>query len=126
LRLASLWIAVGWMLVASLVVASLATVPDVSPGLGHLDKLAHVVAYVLVMTWFVQIWTSPRVLLAHGCFLVLLGILLEVLQGWSDRRTADGLDALANAFGVLLGMLASRTSVSSLLERLEVRLFPAP
>jgi hypothetical protein len=126
LRFARYWIAVGWALVASLVVASLITLPDEAVGLDPVDKVLHVVAYLVVMAWFVQIWSEQRVVLAYGGFLVALGIVLELLQGAGGHRTADGLDALADAGGVLLGWLTSRTPVSGLLERLEGRLSSPP
>jgi hypothetical protein len=125
LRFAPCWIAIGWTLVAGLVVASLVTVPDEVRELGSVDKLVHVVLYLLVMAWFVQIWSAQRVILAYAAFLVVLGIVLEILQGAGGHRTADGLDAVANAGGVVLGWMTSRTPVSGLLERLEGRL-PTP
>lgn len=116
------WIAVGWLLVAALVAASLVTVPIEVAGLGLADKLVHLAAYLLVMAWFAQIWSSPPLLFAHAFFLVLLGVVLELLQGASGYRTADAVDAMANAGGVLLGWLTVRTPASGLLERLEARL----
>jgi len=122
LRFASLWVAVGWLLVAGLVAVSLVTVPVEAPKLPFVDKLAHLVVYLLVMAWFAQIWSSWRALSAHACFLVLLGVALELLQGASGHRSAEAVDAVANAAGVLLGTLTARTPASGLLARLEARL----
>ena len=122
LRFPYWWIAVGWLLVAGLVAASLMTLPVEVPRLGFTDKLVHLVAYLLVMAWFAQIWSSPRALSAHAWFLVLLGVVLELLQGSSGDRTADPLDAMANGCGVLLGRLTALTRASGLLKRLEARL----
>jgi VanZ family protein len=124
LRFAHQWIAVGWLLVAGLVAASLLTAPGEAVVLRYADKPAHVVAYLLVMAWFVQIWRSRRVLFAYACFLVLLGVALELLQATTGQRTADAFDAMANSGGVLLGWLTARTPASGLLERLDARLGP--
>jgi len=124
LRFGPCWIAVGWLLVAGLVSGSLVAVPDDLPGFGPGDKLLHVGAYLLVMAWFVQVWSSGRVLLGHALFLVALGVLLELLQGAGGYRTADHLDALANGVGIVLGWLTSRTKVTGLLRGVEVRLWP--
>jgi membrane associated rhomboid family serine protease len=104
------------------VVVSLVAIPDQVLGPDSRDKVAHVVAYLVVMAWFVQIWSAQRVILAYAGFLVVLGIVLELLQGMGGQRTADSLDALANAGGVFLGWLTSWTPVSGLLGRFEERL----
>ena len=113
----------GWLLVAALVAVSVGTVPSDLPETTHADKVAHLLAYMLVMGWFAQIWSSRSALFVHACFLVVLGIGLEMLQGSTDHRTADPLDALANAAGVVLGWLAARTPASRRLERLEASIW---
>jgi VanZ family protein len=122
LRFANLWIGVGWLLVAGLVVTSLAKLPFDLESPRYSDKLAHVLAYLLVMGWFAQIWTARRLLLGHAAFLVALGVALELLQGGTGYRTADVFDAMANAVGVLLGALSARTRAASLLAGLEAQL----
>jgi hypothetical protein len=124
LRYVHCWTAVGWLLVGGLVAGSLATPPiEVTPP-RFVDKLVHLVAYLLVMAWFAQIWRSRRVLCVHACFLVLLAVGLELLQGFTASRTPDAFDAMASAGGVLLGSLTALTPLSGLLERLEARLAP--
>lgn len=115
------WIAVGWLLVACITVASLVPPPAVTPGLPFVDKLVHLAAYLFVMAWFAQIWSSRRALAAHAFFLILLGVILELLQGSLGHRSADAVDAIANVGGVLLGRLTTRPPGSGLLERLETR-----
>jgi glycopeptide antibiotics resistance protein len=61
-----------------------------------------------------------RALAAAG--LVVLGIGLEVAQGWlTASRQADIADALVNSLGVLGGLSIAATPLARLLQRLDAR-----
>lgn len=68
------------------------------------DKVAHVLAYASLgaAAMFAQIRLAGR---AAGTLVALAayGVLLEALQGFGGVRTADALDALANASGAIAG-----------------------
>lgn len=102
-----LWRAGGWLGIVATLIASL-----MPPALGgddtHLDKLAHLFGYALLMFWWAQLVTQRRWKLALA--VVMFGIGIELLQGLTPDRLPDPLDALANLGGVLLGWLAARLS----------------
>lgn len=109
------WIAIGWLMVAAIVVGSLATVPAVGPDLPQGDKLQHVAAYFALTAWFAQISARWRVLLVHALGFVLLGATLEVLQALNPGRRFELADMVANAVGVLLGLGLARSRARGLL-----------
>jgi VanZ family protein len=118
LRWLPLWLAIGWLLVAVVVYLSLTPTPpeiDVPKG----DKVGHVLAYAVLMFWFVQIYerTRSRVLFALG--FVLLGIALEFLQGFTETRQFEIADMIADATGVALGWMAAPPRTHNLLAIVE-------
>jgi hypothetical protein len=72
LRWLPLWLATGWLLVASIIYLSLAPAPP-SIDLPEGDKLEHVLAYAVLMFWFAQMYyrTRSRLLFAVGFIHVL-------------------------------------------------------
>lgn len=71
------------------------------------DKVAHVLAYAALgaAAMFASIRIYGRRLLTLAA-LIAYGVLLEGLQGLGGVRSADALDALANASGALAGVVA--------------------
>jgi hypothetical protein len=81
------------------------------------DKVAHVLAYASLgaAAMFAQIHLAGRAavtLIALAAY----GVLLEALQGLGGVRTADAIDALANASGAVMG--AGAHYAAHLLDRL--------
>jgi len=99
------WLACGWAGVA--VTLGLSLMP---PTLGNdetqLDKLVHLLGYAVLMYWWAQLVVYQRSKLAIA--VVLLGVVIEGLQGLTPDRQPDLLDALANTAGVLLGWSIAR------------------
>lgn len=97
-----LWLTVGWAMVAAIVVLTLLP-PSAGLELGERDKLAHLLAYGVLMFWFCQLYPGrqPRILYAAG--LAAMGVVLEHIQGMLGYRTYDVFDMYANALGVVLG-----------------------
>ncbi len=120
LRFHSWWLTVGWGLVLGVVYSSLTPNPvDVSPlVLG--DKLAHFGAYLVLMLWFAQLYARRRHRIIAG-WLVLLGVVLEVVQGGLGYRTFDLADMLANALGVVAAWWLAATPLGHGLRRGEAR-----
>ena len=114
----AIWIAVAWSLVGLIVYLSLASMSISVPG-AHADKYGHVLAYGVVMFWFLQIYecTPSRVTIAGG--LITLGIALEFAQAWTGYRTFDYADMGADALGVAIGWLAAPPRTPHVLERVE-------
>jgi VanZ family protein len=115
-----LW-SVAWILaVAVVVVASLmpaVAVPDVPR---NFDKVEHLAAYAALAGGAVQLF-ARRLSWGFVCvLLVLLGIGLEHLQAQMGLgRQLDRADALANAFGVLLGLATAFTPWRDALLRMD-------
>lgn len=89
--------------------------------LPYIDKVEHVFAYFILMGWFAQIDHVPRQRMNYLIGFILLGILLEILQGLSGIRTADWRDELANSFGVLLAWQLTRKDLADFLLHFEHR-----
>ncbi len=94
----------GWLLVAAVCWFSLTPSP-VDSGIDNGDKLGHLLAYLVLMSWWGQLDPrSNRLLLIF----VFMGVALEGLQSLTPNREPSGLDMVANAAGALLGWLATR------------------
>lgn len=101
LRFARLWWWLGSAIVVLILYLSLMPSPP-QPPVPISDKWQHTFAYALMMSWFVQL--TPR----HWrvmVLLVLMGIGVEFVQGWSGYRYYEELDMLANSVGVFIGWL---------------------
>ncbi|AER54711.1 hypothetical protein DSC_00290 [Pseudoxanthomonas spadix BD-a59] len=117
-RWPALWFG-GWVLAMVLVVTTCLLpgedLPKVAEGM---DKLEHAGAFAVLAAWAVQLFATRRALLRAAAWLVILGVLIELLQGWfTADRTPDAIDALADASGVLLGLLVALTPARDLLLR---------
>ncbi len=117
-----LWHTLGWLMVAAVIVLSVAPeVPSVVDVPGS-DKVDHVVAYMSLMFWFCQLHGERRRWLWLGVGLFGLGVCLELVQGLLAFRTASLTDALANGCGILMGWWVVRTRLGHLLPYLDGRL----
>ena len=98
----SLWLGLGWLGIVAALVLSLGPATPQGP-VEHADKLVHLAGYATLMFWWAQLYiTFPqRVRLAAA--LVLLGIAIEWLQGFTPTREPDAWDVLANTTGIILG-----------------------
>ncbi len=114
-----LWRVGGWLGIGlTLVLSLMPSVLDTSDS--HTDKFVHLAGYAALMFWWAQIVTRQRWKLAVA--VILLGVVIEGLQGLTPNRQPDLLDVLANSGGVLLGWLFARF-LPNLPERLAA-LFP--
>jgi VanZ family protein len=117
-----LWHTLGWLLVVLVVFLSLTPKAPVLLEVPGSDKVNHVVAYLVMMLWFSQLQREPRRQFWIGAGLVALGVLLEVVQGLLVYRSADVLDGLANACGVIAGRCLVETRLGSSLAFLDGQL----
>ncbi|MCW8918813.1 MAG: VanZ family protein [Gammaproteobacteria bacterium] len=120
LRYFHLWLVLGWLAVATVVLLSLISQPPEVP-LRYGDKWGHLLAYGVLMGWFVQLYQRRGMLLLHALFFVVLGVALEFLQGYTGRYF-EYADMAANTGGVALGLALAFTPWQSLLLRWESRL----
>ncbi len=116
LRYRTLWLTIGWGLVA--LVVFLLLLPDPPGVIEGSDKLAHLLAYGVLMGWFVQLY--PRGRHCHwGLAFIALGGVLELAQGLVGYREMEAYDLLADGVGVGLAWLAGATPFSGVLAALE-------
>ena len=118
-----LWRALGWLLVALIVLLSL------TPPL-HLqqldmptwnDKVGHFIAYFALSAWYAQLYASGRAMMVRVLFCLVLGLSMEGLQSLTATRSADWRDMIANAVGVLCGGLTWFTAFALALQRWDRR-----
>ena len=80
LRLSRLWLAIGGILIALVALLSLIPSPSDAVGFTGMDKLIHMTTYGFLMFWFGLIFRPGRVYMRMGIFLVMLGLILELIQ----------------------------------------------
>jgi VanZ family protein len=118
-----LWLLVGWSLISLVVILSLMASPPVIIEFKFIDKLEHLLAYSVLMGWFGQLYSRFKLQIIWVMFFVVLGVVLEYLQGWGGYRIFDYADMLANTLGVLLGWWLTRTLCAGWLLRIDRALF---
>jgi len=118
LRFHTLWLAIGWALVLTVVYLSLTPHP-ISIPVEQGDKVGHVVAYAALMLWFAQIYSPSQRRLLLAVALAALGIALEFAQLLTDTRTFEIADMLADGAGVAIGWLAAPPRTINFLIRVE-------
>jgi VanZ family protein len=122
LRYPTVWVVVGWLLVAAVVVGSLVPGQALSVVSGN-DKLMHGGSYFLLMVWFAGLYSRRRhIWIALG--LLALGFALDSLQLTTKTRHFDLRDVAANGFGILAGLMLSVWLLEGWCQRIE-RLVPA-
>ena len=106
-----MWVTVlRWSFWAGVVALSIVSVtprehlPTIS--LDVWDKLQHVIAYGMLSGLGAQAYTAKKNLVHLFLGLVALGGVLEVIQQFVPNREAEFGDAIANAVGVGIGLVA--------------------
>lgn len=100
LRYFNLWLLIGWLLVLLMCYLSLIPKPpNFNIEFTYSDKVGHFSAYFGLMFWFSQIYKTSASRLFYILFFILMGAILEVLQGLSGVRTFEYADMLANSLG---------------------------
>ncbi len=85
------------------------------------DKIEHLIVYMLLMLWFVQITRKGSYMwLAMG--FISMGVVLEIMQGLTSYRRFDYSDILANTNGVLIGWIMTKTRMANILNVFKKRL----
>jgi len=125
LRHLKLWLTVGWLQVCLVIFFSLIPSPVEVHGIIGVDKLIHLFTYTFVMLWFGLCYTPSKTYERLGICLILVGIVLELIQGKTGYRTMSYLDMTANGLGVASGLLLAKTRFSGALLFIESRLTAA-
>jgi len=115
-----LWTGLGWVQVLLVICLSLMPViPVLQLPMEQGDKIAHVLAYCVLMSWFANLYGKlhQRWLLAVG--FIAMGIALEFVQRWMGFRTFEIADMVAGTLGVGVGWLAAPPRLPNYLALLE-------
>lgn len=118
------WLTLGILYIAFIIAGSLLRVPDITIlSFDYMDKLIHFGLYFILVGWFVQLYQklSQRIITLAAA--ILLGILIEYLQGMTAYRSFDYLDGVANSIGAGSAFLLARTSFASTLSIIDSRLY---
>ena len=122
LRFLKLWLLFGWGFIGLVVYLSLTpSPPEIAQFTGG-DKLSHFCVYACLMFWFGLIYLPGTRYRNIGICLILMGFILELIQGRTGYRTMDFFDMLANALGVVTGWLLTRTRLASALLHIEEKI----
>jgi VanZ family protein len=121
LRFPKLWSALGWLLVAAVVIGSLMPGPVVAEVVDLNDKVMHAGAYCALMVWFAGFYPHRAYpVIATG--LVALGLALDLLQRLTETRSFDWYDVAMNSAGVVVGFALSALLLGGWCQRIEQRL----
>lgn len=120
LRFPKLWSAVGWLLLAGVIVGSLIPGPALQ-GIDVSDKVMHAVAYFTLMVWFAGLYRRDLYPLIAAVLLA-LGVGLDALQILTETRSFDWFDVGMNAAGVVFGLVLSLLLIGGWCLRVERRL----
>lgn len=123
LRFKRLWLAIGFLLIAGVVVASVVNMPGILTPFSFSDKLLHCVVYAGLMGWFAQIYRHDLTRLMFVILLSGLGVAIEFLQAATPTRQFDVSDMVANTCGVILAWALAYTWVGTILPRFESLFF---
>lgn len=114
-----IWLALGWLWVTIILWLSLTPIPPQPLTFDYSDKFEHTLAYLFLMGWFAVVcYGRQRIVSAFG--LMIMGVLVEILQGLSGYRFFEFADMIANCSGVLLAWLMMNRFGDTLIARWRV------
>ncbi|NLD35663.1 MAG: VanZ family protein [Desulfatiglans sp.] len=122
LRYSNLWRAIAYLIIISIIVLSLIPNPDEVTPFSASDKVLHTIAYAVCMFWFGLCYGRDKLYII-GLILIVLGIVIEIIQGQTGYRDMSLYDIFANIAGVLIGFLLSFSRLSWTLHYFEKLLF---
>ena len=118
-----IWLALWATMIVAVIVLSLMPKPPIPPSL-TIGKLDHGIAYFALAAMAVQLYARPRAHIVAAFALVVLGIALELAQGYlTTWRTMSAYDAAIDALGVGLGLATAWTRQATRLQWLDAWLF---
>jgi VanZ family protein len=116
-----MWLAVWFLAIIVLVVVCLLPAPDL-PKVGVNDKLEHALAFALLASSAVQLFTRGRTLVTVAAGLLALGIGIECAQAvFTTTRAMELADVVADAIGIGAGMLVAWTPLRDVLLHIDRR-----
>jgi VanZ family protein len=120
LRHRTLWLVVGYLLIALVIYLSLSSSPvEIDTDLPYQDKLFHFIAYFVLTFWFLQIYHIRHHVIVLVVLFFCLGMTMEYLQGFDTNRYSEVADMIANSLGVMAGVGLSLTPLRYTLMKVE-------
>ncbi len=89
---------IGWIMVSLVCLLSLLPLSTSIDTVKGSDKLGHLLAYFAMTYWFLHLTVNKALVL---CLFIIMGFIIEVLQGLSGYRYFEWADLMANGMGVL-------------------------
>ena len=89
--------------------------PELDIKFKYIDKLEHWLAYFILMIWFSQLYKSVRTRFFYLLFFILMGVVIEVLQGLGGIRYFEYGDMLANTLGAVTAWHVTKNRFNNLL-----------
>ena len=121
-RRPQLWLALWALMIVAVIVLSLMPKPPIPPAL-VIGKIDHLIAYVALATFAVQLFEERCLQLGACMALAGLGIALELAQGYlTTYRHMATYDATVDALGVALGFATTWTPIARMLSQIDARL----
>lgn len=120
LRYPLVWSALGWLLVAAVIVGSLIPGPALDTVAVN-DKFMHAGAYFILMLWFAGFYRRAAYPFIAAVLLA-LGLGLDLLQRLTETRSFDWYDVAMNCTGVVVGLVVSWLLLGGWCQRVEQRL----
>ena len=120
LRYFNFWLSIGWLMVVFLCYFSLtAHPPEFDIDFEYFDKVRHFIAYFVLMFWFAQLYKNNKNRMGFGIFFILMGVVLEILQGLGGVRYFEYYDMLANTVGVAIAWVITKKRWNTLFLSIE-------
>jgi len=105
--LRSLWLLAGVLMLGTVLAICLMPLSVPPSGPVYNDKVMHVLTFIILTVWFAPLTGATagkrRVVLVLA--LTTYGILIEFLQSFTEYRSAEFADLVADVGGILLGVL---------------------
>jgi VanZ family protein len=114
-----LWLGIWCTALAGTLVLCLIPLPDMDAPVMRWDKLHHALGHGLLAAWAAMLFEDRRALLLALFGLIGFGITIEGMQAMLPWRSAEVLDIVANALGVVLGGTIAATPLSRTLLHIE-------
>ena len=108
-----IWLLLGIIYILLILLGSLAKIPESEIQFSGADKIIHFSMYFILVGWFSQLYEKNSSRLIILLLAMLLGLLIEILQGLTAYRSFDYLDEVANSIGAICAFLLLKTSLAS-------------
>jgi VanZ family protein len=118
-----LWLILGTIYIGLILTGSLLRAPEIELPFPFADKIIHFLMYFILVGWFVQLYHRRASQWGILCFAILFGLGIEYLQGLTNYRSFELLDAAANAIGASTAFLLTGTHFEHLLVQMDQRIY---